>query len=295
MARRIVVTTGVITTAAVPQHKLKLSEAVIQWKVEGLSKVEALEKAKTAVKTIGKRWTTGVQEVFDTSWKKRVSTFKPKTARKSEKVSNLEPELKEALATHKKTLNKLRKVGLNIVREEEPYIGKDDYGKKCLLLGEIVVRGKTESYSINTPTLKSVAKWTKKSSWVFDVFKGKPDEVVNYVINALTKKGDIVKINSELKDKEKAILKLISDSASARITSTNVARLEYRSKTQGGKLLWIVVEAPREISDMAGIAIKEADAKKLKVTLQDVLDYLIVKDAKKPKREKRSKTYPIYD
>lgn len=210
-------------------------------------------------------------------------------------ATNLEPMLKEALAIHKKTLNKLRKFELHVVRDEEPYIGNDDRGKKCLLLGEIVVRGKTESYSINTPTLKSVAKWTKKSNWEFDVFKGKPDEVVNYVINALTKKGDVVKVNSDLKDKEKAILKLISESASVRITSTNVARLEYRSKTQGGKLLWIVVEAPREMSNMAGVAIKEADAKKLKITLQDVLDYLVVKGAKKPKREKRSKTYPIYD
>ena len=51
---------------------MKLSELVIKWKTKGMMKTDALIKAKVLVKKAGKRWTANVQEVFNSSWRKRV-------------------------------------------------------------------------------------------------------------------------------------------------------------------------------------------------------------------------------
>ena len=207
----------------------------------------------------------------------------------------LQQELKDAIAVHRKTVAKFKKANLMVVREELPEIGTGDSGKKELFLGEIVVRGRKASYSVNTPTLKSVAKWTKKTSWQFDQFKGKPDEVVAWVIKALSDNKDTHKVDLNLKALEKPILSLLGDATSAGIRSGNVARLEYRSKSKDGKLLWVWVQAPREMTDMEGSAIKPEQAKKKGVTLKQILDYLEANGAQKPKRQKRSNTRWLYD
>jgi hypothetical protein len=59
-----------------------LSDYILKLKGKGLSKPEVLVKAKSKVKLAGKRWTTSVQEVFDTSWKKRVPIAKEKPEKK---------------------------------------------------------------------------------------------------------------------------------------------------------------------------------------------------------------------
>jgi hypothetical protein len=207
----------------------------------------------------------------------------------------LKAELKQDIATHKKVVTKFKKADLHITSDTEPEIGWTDSGSDEVLSGSITVRGKTASYSVDTPQVTSVAKWTKKTSWTFNVFKGTPDACIKFIIDALTTAGDTLKIDSNLVANEKGILKCISDAADANVKSSNVARMTYRSKSQGGKLLWIVVQAPRDMTDMAGSAIKEVEAKKCGVTLQQILDYLVAKGAHKPKPQKRSKNYSYYD
>jgi hypothetical protein len=204
-------------------------------------------------------------------------------------------EEKEAIVIHKKAIARFKKANLNIVKDDLPEIGQDDYGKSCVFSGEIVLRGKTDSYSVNTPDLNSIAKWSKKTSWVFNTFKGTPDEVIKNLINGLTSIGAVIKMDPELLSKERGIIKCLATAADANVKSTNVARLTYRSKSQSGKLLWIAVQAPSDMTDMEGGAIRDADAKACGVTLQQILEYLIIKDAKKPKKQKRSTGHFIYD
>jgi len=222
----------------------------------------------------------------------RVSRVRTTAAGPSPK---LQQELKDAVATHKKVVAKFKKADLLIVREELPEIGTGDSGKKELFLGELVVRGKKASYSVNTPSLKTVARWTKKTGWEFDVFKGDPDKVIAWVIQTLKGAGDTQKVDPDLKAQEKPILSLLGDAANCRVTSTNVSRFEYRSKSKDGKLLWIWVQGPRDLTDMAGSVIKADAAKKKGVTLKQILEYLVAKGARKPKREKRSNTRSLYD
>jgi hypothetical protein len=209
-------------------------------------------------------------------------------ASKRPSKEQLKAELKLAIADHKKILAKLKKANVNITLENEPEIGWTDSGYDAVLSGEIVVRGKTASYSINTPEVNSVAKLTKKTSWVFDVFKGQPLACLKFIIEAVTADGGVTKVDSNLLSAEKGILKALSNAADAYVRATNVARLTYRTKSQGGKILWIAVQAPSDMTDMEGGAIREDDAKKVGVTLQQILDYLVAKDARKPKPQKRS-------
>jgi hypothetical protein len=215
-------------------------------------------------------------------------------AAKKKSMEELKQELKTDIATHKKVIAKFKRANLHVVTDTEPEIGEGDSGT-VVFSGEISVRGKSATYGINTPRLNSVAKWTKKGGWKFDDFKGTPDACIKYIIDALTSEGSVLKLDPELVAKEKGILNCIGDAAFANIKSGNVARITYRSKSQGGKILWIAVQAPRDMTDMEGQAIREADAKKAGVTLQQILDYLIAKDAKKPKKQKRSTGHFIYD
>lgn len=101
-----------IILSAVKDRKIKLSEAIIKWKIKGLTESEVLDKAKAAVKKVGKRWTINISDFVSNEYNKKVSV----------KVkSNLPPWYDPSVA--KKDLPKWKNVSIKI---EQPSVLTDD-------------------------------------------------------------------------------------------------------------------------------------------------------------------------
>jgi hypothetical protein len=59
---------------------MTLSAYVLKLKARGTSKPDALLKARAQIKKAGKRWTASVEELFQTTWRKRVPKAAPPAA-----------------------------------------------------------------------------------------------------------------------------------------------------------------------------------------------------------------------
>ena len=100
---------------------MKLSDLVVRWKDKGLTKPEALDKAKAAVKKAGKRWTASQQLVFDTNWKlkkKQVVTTAPAQAKPAKVSVKLDPKKPE----HKGILKWVKDYA--VARKSNPKLAK---------------------------------------------------------------------------------------------------------------------------------------------------------------------------
>lgn len=83
--------------------KVRLSDLIVKWKAVGVDKNEALIKAKSVAKTAGKNWTSGMQEIFDTCWRKKVDKVEP-----SERpIPNCLKNIKSASRLKKETVLKI--------------------------------------------------------------------------------------------------------------------------------------------------------------------------------------------